>query len=326
MTKSTIILSLLLFILPTWLTDLKQDKLVVFASLPYYGCDFDGDKLGDLAVWNSKTNTLYFQLTSDGKFYEKKFFDNSLTFQPVFADYDGDSKTDFAFFHKDSGQWILYLTTSPYMPVKMFLGNIGDMPIPANVDNDKKYEPTIWRPVNSAWLLTDEKDENNNTKRKVIFDGSYQDSVFAGDYDGDGKSDLLNWRPDDGYWHIVKSSTNFDFNQSEHIQHGQEWDIIVPNDYNNDGRCDLVFWRPQNQTWYLLYAGDKGQNQIKFGEKNDIPVSSDLDGDNIPELITWNVSKKAWNILNFKKQETLSYKWTVPDGCIPANSVLQTNE
>lgn len=324
--KGALISSLLLFTFPAWFVDLQKDKLIVFSSLSYYSCDFDGDKLSDLSVWNPKTNTLYFQLTSDNKFYEKKFFDTSLSYQPVFADYDGDSKTDFAFFHGDSGQWILYLTTNPDLPSKMFLGTIGDLSIPASIDNDKEYEPTVWRPVNAAWVLTDEENDNDNLQRKVIFDGSYQDSVFAGDYDGDGKSDLLNWRPDDGYWHIVKSGTNFDFNQSEHIQHGKEWDIIVPNDYDGDGRCDLVVWRKSNQTWYFRYSKDGSQNEIRFGNADDIPASADTDGDGIPELITWNSSQKVWNILNFKKQESYSYKWNVPAGCLPAISILQKFE
>lgn len=321
----TVLLSVLLLILPTCLADLKKDNLVVFSSLSYYGCDFDGDKLTDLAAWNPRTNTLYFQLTSNNKFYEKKFFDTNIQYDPVFADYDGDGKTDFTFFHKDSGQWSISSTLDQNFTKNIFLGNIGDLPIPASIDDDAKYEPTVWRPINAAWLLAKKDDEGNYT-REVIFDGSYQDSVFSGDYDGDGKSDLINWRPDDGYWHIVKSGTNFDFNQSEHIQHGKEWDTIVPNDYDGDGKCDLVLWRKSNQTWYFKYAKDGSQSELKFGGIDDIPASGDIDGDGFPELIMWNPGEKKWNILNFKTQQVFSYKWDVPSGCLPAISVLQKFE
>ena len=320
--KTAIILSLFLFILPAWVINLGKDKLIMFASLSYYGSDYDGDKRCDFSVWDSTTNTLYFQLSSDGKFYQKKFFDNSVSFEPVFADYDGDSKTDFVFFHKDSGQWIFNLSSQPDYSQKMFLGSLGDLPIPTDINGVGSYSPTIWRPNSSSWVITD-RDEDGQKSNKTVLEGSFQDSAFAFDYDGDGKSDLAVWRPDDGFWHIVKSSTNFDFGQSEHIQHGQQWDVIVPHDYDGDGRDDLVFWRPQNQTWYLLYAGNKAQNQIKFGQKDDIPLSGDVDGDGIPELITWSQMKKSWNVLNFKKQESSSYKWDVPGSCVPAVSVLQ---
>ena len=323
--KISLILSLLMFIMPAWIPDLRNDKLIVFASLSYYKCDFDGDGFGDLAVWHPSTNTLYYQLTSDRKSYEKKFFDTSVTYVPVFADYDGDKKTDFVFFQPDSGQWVSFFSSGSGIPLKTFLGAAGDIPIPVDLNGDGLYGISVWRPNASAWVITETVNKDQQGPN-VVHEGNYQDSSFSGDYDGDKKSDLIVWRPDDGMWHIVKSSTNFNFNESEHIQHGKEWDIIVPNDYNQDGRCDLVFWRPSTQTWHFLYAGTQGQNQIKFGEKHDIPMSNDLDGDGSPELITWNVTKKSWNVLNLKKQESLSYKWIVPDGCLPAVSVLQKYE
>jgi len=324
--KSIFVLSLLLLTLPVWVPDFRKDKMTVFASLSYYKCDFDADKKEDLALWHPKTNTLYFQLTSDGKFYEKKFFDAELNYSPVFADYDGDGKTDFAFYQVESGQWIFYLSKEGLQ--KTFLGGISDIPIPTDINGDMIYSLSIWRPNAGLWVLTEKTKsiQSDDSEPEIIPEGNFQDSAFSGDYDGDGKSDLIVWRPDDGYWHVVRSRTGFDFEQSDHIQHGKEWDIIVPNDYDNDGRCDLVFWRPSEQTWYFLYAGSQNQNQIKFGEKNDIPLSADLDSDGSPELITWNAVKKSWNILNLKKHESNSYKWDVPEGCIPAVSIIQKYE
>ena len=322
--KSQLLLVLLLFILPALIQDIAKDKLTIYASLSYYKCDLDGDGLGDLAVWDPKNSTLYFQKTSDKKFYSKKFFNTNLRYEPVFADYDGDSITDFVFFQPDTGQWVLHLSTKPDTR-KTFLGTIGDLPIPTDLNGSRSYQIGIWRPIGSFWLVNLE-DKEGNKNLNLIREGSYQDSPTAPDYDGDRKSDLIVWRPDDGIWHIVKSGTNFDFQESEHIQHGQEWDIVIPNDYNGDGKADLVFYRPQDKTWYFLYTDNKGKNQIKFGGKDDIPLSQDLDKDNIPELITWNQKKKSWNILNLSKQETYSYKWSVPDGCIPANTILQKHE
>ena len=322
--KTSVLLILLLAVLPAWLFELSKDKLVVFASLSYYKCDFDGDRKEDLSVWDPKTNTLYFELTSDKKSYQKKFIDNELKYEPVFADYDGDGRTDFVFYQKDTGQWISFLTTKKGPPEKTFFGSIGDLPIPVRSDAGGKFNLAIWRPNASAWLITHPGDGNKNPE--IVFEGNYQDSTFSGDYDGDGKSDLIVWRPDDGQWHIVRSGTNFDFNQSEHIQHGKEWDVIVPNDYDGDRKCDLVFWRPEDKKWYFFYAGSKSYDQIRFGETGDIPASGDLDGDGIPELIMWNPDKKSWNVLNLKKQETLSYKWNVPNGCVPAISVLEKYE
>lgn len=323
--KIALILSLLLFSLPVFLIDLTKDHLIIFSSLSYYGCDFDGDKLGDLAVWDRKSNTLFFQLTSNKQFYNKKFFDSDLTYEPVFADYDGDEKTDFVFFQGDSGQWHQILSTNPLVHLKTFLGNIGDLPIPVDVNGDKKYEIGIWRPTSGIWAFPTTGKESL-AGYTVHPQGGASDSAFSADVDGDKKSDFGIWRPESGYWFIDKSSTDYDPNKGVGIQHGSDWDIIVPNDYDGDGKSDLVVWRPENQTWYFVYPEKQSKNEIKFGEKGDIPLSLDLDGDKIPELITYNISKKSWNILNFKTNEHFSYKWEVPDGCIPAISPLQKFE
>lgn len=323
--KYPLILAILLVVLPAWLTNLTKDKLVVFASLPYYGSDFDGDKRCDFSVWNPDTGTLYFQLSSNQKFYKRQFFETNVKYQPVFADFDGDKKTDFAFFQKDTGLWVIYSTKTPGRIEKVFFGSLGDLPVPTDINGTGNYRPSVWRPNSSTWLLAD-IDKEGKEKEKIVIEGSYQDSVFSGDYDGDGKSDLTVWRPDDGFWHIVKSSTDFDFNQTEHIQHGKEWDVIVPNDYDANGKCDLVFWRPEEQVWHFLYSGTGGKALMKFGYKDDIPLSCDVDGDAIPELITWSKSKQSWNILNFIKQESFSYKWEVPSDSIPSVSVLQYYE
>ena len=323
--KPILILSLLLFSLPTFLLDFKKDKLIILASLSNYGCDFDGDKLGDLAVWDPHKNTLYFQLTSDNKFYVKKFFDGELSYDPVFADYDGDGKTDFVFYQVDSGQWISYLSSQPGMPHKMFLGAVSDHPVPVSLYTPKKYDIAVWRPNAGVWALPI-VNQQEGSPYSVHYQGGASDSAFAADYDGDGKSDLGIWREETGFWYIDKSTTQYNPNQGESIQHGTGWDIIVPNDYDADGKCDLVFWRPQDQTWYFIYSSNQSKNNIKFGDRDDIPSSNDLNGDGVPELIMWNMNKKSWNILNLKTQQTYSYKWEVPDGSLSAISVLEKYE
>lgn len=323
--KAIIILSLLLFTLPAFVVDLTKDKLIIFSSLSYYGCDFDGDKLGDLAVWDRKTNTLYFQLSSTKQFFNKRFIDSELPHDPVFADYDGDRKTDFVFFQPDSGQWVQYLSTNPVFRIKTFLGNIGDLPIPVDMNGDKKYEIGIWRPSAGIWAFPVIGEEKLGSYT-VHAQGGASDSAFAPDFDGDGKSDFGIFRPESGYWFIDKSTTDYDPNKGLGIQHGFDWDIVVPNDYNGDGKCDVATWRPENQTWYFSYPETQSKNEIKFGEKGDIPLSLDINGDKIPELITYNVSKKSWNILNFKTNEHFSYKWEVPNGCIPAIAPMQKFE
>ncbi len=321
--KASILLALLLTIFPTWIMDPSRDKLVVFASNSSYGCDFDGDMIGDLSVWDTKRNVLYFQLSTDNKFYQKNFFNPGVAYTPVFADYDGDSKTDFGFFHSDTGQWIIFLSSNPNAPIKTFLGNNGDIPIPLDLDGDMTFDAGVWRPSNGIWVLI-KKDETGKKIFTTHDQGYNNDTPITGDFDGDGKSDLAIFRPDSGYWFIDRSSTNYDPKAGLGVQNGKEWDVIVPNDYDGDKKTDLTVWRPKDATWYITYSNNAGQSQVKFGEKDDIPISIDLSGDSIPELVTWNREKKVWNILNPKTQQNSSFKWDVTDDCLPASSILQT--
>ncbi len=324
--KSAILLSILLSIFPSlWFLDFSKDKRIVFASNSSYKCDFDGDMIGDLSVWNPKSNTLYFQLSTNSMFYNKTFFEPGITYQPVFTDYDSDGKTDFAFYHEDSGQWTIFLSTNPQSAVKTFLGNYGDIPVPLDIDGDMTFDIGVWRPSTGTWVLL-KKDEKLNKSASLHSQGYTNDTPITADFDGDGKSDLVIFRPESGFWFIDKSSTNYDPQLGFGLQNGQEWDVAIPNDYDNDNKCDLTVWRPENQTWYITYSNSTGQNQIKFGNKGDIPLSLDISGDSIPELITWNPEKKSWNIYNYKTQQTLSYTWDVPEGSLPASSILQIFE
>ena len=90
--------------------------------------------------------------------------------EPVFADYDGDRKTDQAFFHKDSGQWIINYSSKPDIQEKFFLGSLGDIPIPTDINGRGAQDPTIWRPNNSTWLLTAVEKDGSKSK-KVILEG-----------------------------------------------------------------------------------------------------------------------------------------------------------
>lgn len=312
--------------IPAWFQNLEKNRLVVFASLSYYGCDFDGDRKGDLSVWDKKNKTLYYQLSGDGKFYKKRFFeDTELTYDTVFADYDGDGKTDLSFFQPETGEWITLYSTKNGAIQKIYFGSIGDIPVPVNFNGDTAFEEGLWRPNAGAWLVSD-IDDKGNKQGKIILEGNYQDAPIAADYDGDRKSDLSVWRPDDGNWHIVKSKDKYDFNTSDHISHGKEWDIIVPNDYDVDGKSDLAFWRPENQTWFIKYSGSKTSYKVQFGKKGDIPLSLDLNSDGTPELITWNMKLKTWSVLDFRNQKTYTYKWNVPDGSVPSSTILQKYE
>ena len=317
-----IILSLLLVSFPGWLLKFSENKIRIFSSLSYYGSDFDGDKINDLAVWDEKENTLYYQLSSSNKFYKKKFIDSSLRYTPVFADYDGDKITDFAFYQDRVGEWIIYKSTNPAVGDKFLLGSLGDVPLPGDFDGDKVFDRGLFR-LHAALLFSFIKDKDGNKSPILYKVGDFQDDPMTADFDGDGKSDISFFRLGDGKWYTIKSSENFDFNKTTTEELGKQWDIIVPNDYNNDGKSDYAVYRPSEFTWHIKLNNDKKDLlKIQFGEKDEIPASADVSGDGIPELIMWNPVTKSWRVKILSTGQVSTLKWNVPDGCLPAISIL----
>src|SRR5204863_4177635 len=69
---------------------------------------------------------------------------------PVPADYDGDGRTDFAYWRPSTGEWCI-LRSSDYSIATEQLGQWGDIPVPADYDGDGRADVAIWRPATGLW-------------------------------------------------------------------------------------------------------------------------------------------------------------------------------
>jgi hypothetical protein len=257
--------------------------------------DFDGDGRSDLAVvrptgspaawdWHAK-------MTTDG-------YDSAGFGEPgndfAAADYDGDGKTDIAYYEQSKYTFhILKSTDSTTDEIE--LGDTGDIPVPAEFDGDGLVDPAVYRQANGYWYIQ----ESLNGYVAAQWGGT-EDTPVAADFDGDGLADLavFELKPG-GYWELYFLSNH----GSDEIQFGLEGDIPTVGDYDGDGKADIAVWRPDydengNGCWYVLYSTSDYENfdEIPWGISTDMPVPGDYDGDGRTDVAVWRPDDGIWHI------------------------------
>ena len=95
----------------------------------YVAADFDGDNLGDLAVFRSSTGDWWWIRSSNGAVQVANWGTNGDF--PVPADYDGDGKTDLAIWRPGSGQSYFWVYGSQN----------GVIVVPWGISTDRAVEP-----------------------------------------------------------------------------------------------------------------------------------------------------------------------------------------
>ena len=237
--------------------------------------DYDGDGIADIAVhrellpirgtwWvmNSRDSSTSFTTWGEAATW---YFDLSIP-----ADYDGDGKTDLAYYRLsdvvgDGGTYcILQSSTKTGLFIDWGRPSLGDRPVPADYDGDNKADLAIYR--NGQWWIL----QSSNGSVRIEQFGIASDKVVPGDFDGDGKADLAVWRPSNGVWYW-RSSLNGVVN---YVSWGIVEDKPVPDDFNGDGKTDIAVFRPSNGVWYILRSIDGNPEFHYFGLSGDVPVQN----------------------------------------------------
>ena len=132
---------------------------------------------------------------------------------PVPGDYDGDGKTDPAFYSPATGNWRVLESSSGFLTEStVALGSASDIAVPGDYDGDGKTDPAVYRAATGQWIIRLSSVDYATTTTLAL--GTPADIPVPGDYDGDGVTDIAVFQPATSAWVARLSSLDFEIDDA----------------------------------------------------------------------------------------------------------------
>jgi hypothetical protein len=278
--------------------------------------DYDGDGRTDMSVLRfpnvsppGVSDITWWNLNSTAGAQELATFGDANRDFPAPGDYDGDAKTDIAFYRAgatagaQSEYWIVRSSNNTIQYYAWGLN--GDQTVQRDYDGDGITDVAVFRrgataTAQTTWFI---RNSSTGTARIEGFglsgDGINNfDTPVPGDYDGDGKFDLAVYRfalsPANNY--IVKRSSDgvITFQAFGNFN----TDYILPGDYDGDGKYDYAVGRTgatgtSPLVWWILQSSNGATRTVTFGRTSDTPVQGDYDGDSRTDIAIYRPGATA---------------------------------
>jgi hypothetical protein len=220
------------------------------------------------------------------------------------GDFDGDGKTDLAFYRPSIGAWGIFPSGGGAPRAIPFGMPNVDIPVPADYDGDGVTDLAVYRPTTGQWFVFL---SSTGTALTPTFGTANVDIPVPADYDGDGRADLAVYRPTTGQF-LVALSSGGSLTQAAGPSHS----IPVPADYDGDGKADPAAYQAPaslTATGTLTIAQSTGGTRVvHLGDFRSAPFAGDYDGDGRADPAVWDTTNGTWTILR-SSQGPLSFRF-----------------
>jgi hypothetical protein len=239
------------------------------------------------------------------------------------GDFNGDKKTDVAFYASGDGNWWVGLSTGSTLTwtkvaTTTGFGNLLDgkhRAHAADYDGDGKTDFSVYSNADGSWQIglssgtsLTWSSAGSTSGFGNLLDGSH--ALYDGDFDGDGKQDVLFFYNGDSNLWLGRSSGS----ALTWAQAGNESGFgnlidgshrLLTGDFDGDHKTDLLFYYAGDSNWWLGLSTGTGftwkqaastTGEGDFRDWNHRLFTVDVDGDGKVDVVSYDAGSGAWTI------------------------------
>lgn len=295
--------------------------------------DYDGDTKADFVAWNYRDNSIKGYLTKSQSLISDQILDkikNTLgnkKYIPVSLDYDGDKKSEIAFWDESLKLLLTFDVSNGFKKTIYRLPQAKNSKLVSAYLFDKFFstkKPSTL-PIqairgNPNILFLKEgsikgfdlikKSVSQITKaQKTEFRKNY--TPFLSDFDLDGISDLCFWSNNTGAFIINSSRVGWKFA----LPLGLNIDLPVIGNFNNDQIPDIAVYRKGLNSFYVRFLGRFSPSETEkitvnfVSQGNSVPKIGDYDGDYIDDFAIFDFDKNTFLVRESSGLNQKEYKF-----------------